>query len=80
MKKLLLLAVLLVGAGFFSQARAQQIYDTEGHLIAYQYPDGKRDLYTYDSSWRLVKFTSRDGAVTQYRYDDAGGMQVVSGQ
>jgi hypothetical protein len=76
MKKILLLAV-LIGAGL-SQARAQQIYDAEGHLVAYQYPDGRRDLYTYDASWHLVKFESRDGALTQYRYAADGTMDVVS--
>lgn len=76
MKRLLLVAVLLCSG--FSPARAQQIYDPEGHLIAYLYPDGKRDTYAYDSSWRLVQFTSRDGAVTQYRYGADGTMEVVT--
>ncbi len=76
MKRLLLIAVLL-SAGL-PKMQAQQIYDAEGHLIAYQYPDAKKDRYTYDSAWRLIKFEGRDGAVTQYRYATDGTMEVVS--
>lgn len=76
MKRILLIAVLL--GACFSQARAQQIYGAERHLIAYQYPDGTRDLYSYDSSWRLVKFTSRDGKATEYRYMTDGTKEIVS--
>lgn len=75
MKKLLLVAAIF-GAGF-GQVRAQQIYDAEGHLIAYQYPDGKLDHYTYDSAWHLVKFESHDGAVTQYRYASDGTVEEM---
>lgn len=75
MKRIVLAAVFLCAG--FCQVHAQQIYDAEGHLIAYQYPDGKKDLYTYDSAWHLVKFESRDGAVTQYRYAADGTMEAV---
>ena len=78
MKRMLLVAVFLC-AGFIS-ARAQQIYDTEGHLIAYQYPDGSRDRYTYDSFWRMTAFTSRDGTETQYSYKPDGTMETVTVQ
>ncbi|MDD5198374.1 MAG: YD repeat-containing protein [Terrimicrobiaceae bacterium] len=77
MKRFLLLGMVFLGAAFAS-AHAEQIYDNEGHLIAYQYPDGSIDRYTYDSSWRMVSFTGRDGKEVKYSYKSDGTMEVVT--
>jgi YD repeat-containing protein len=76
MRSVLLAAVLL--SGCLASVRAQQIYDTAGHLIAYKYADGTMDRYVYDSSWRLIRFVSRTGVETNYAYNSDGTMQTVT--
>ena len=48
----------------------QNIYDDEGKLIKFKYPDGKIELIDYDSSGRLVKFTGRAGKKVNIEYDE----------
>ncbi len=50
------------------------VYDKEGHLLQYVYPDQSQDLYAYDSAWRITEFQSRTGEVTKYAYRADGSM------
>lgn len=67
------------GLSLYGQTPAPErpIYDEQGHLIAYQYSDGKRDVYSYDASWRIVSFAGRDGKLTRYVYKEDGTVQEV---
>ena len=76
-----IVAGMLVFGSFVEAGVSQQgktVFDRFGHLIAYAYPDGTRDLYTYDSSWRMVSFTGHDHRKTRYYYKPDGTMVTVT--
>lgn len=50
------------------------VYDPKGHLIAYLYADGTKDLYTYDLKGQMVRFTSKAGEVTRFIYEIDGSI------
>jgi YD repeat-containing protein len=50
------------------------VYDPEGHLIAYRYADGTKDLFTYDLKGQMVQFTSKAGEVTRFIYELDGSI------
>ena len=58
--------------------QGQTMFDRLGHLIAYVYADGTRDLYTYDSSWRMISFVGRNQQRTRYYYKADGTMVTVA--
>ena len=78
-RRVLLLLVLSFTASVFGQTTSPEgpIYDAQGHLIAYQYADGKRDTYSYDASWRMITFLGRDGTLTHYIYKSDGTAEAV---
>ena len=75
---LLILSVCAAGP-LYSQSPVSEgpIYDKQGHLIAYQYSDGKRDIYSYDAAWRMISFVGRDGALVRYVYKSDGTVQEI---
>ena len=38
-------------------------------MIAYIYPDGKKDKYSYDRQWRMLTFRDRAGKLSTFHYD-----------
>ena len=74
---IVMLAGLVYGQGS-NPVSAGPNYDSDGHLIAYVYPDVKKDSYAYDSSWRMTRYTDRDGKVTIFKYGADGSMTVVN--
>ena len=72
MRMLLALAILVFWSGLAqtqTSEEGKQVFDGAGHLTAYIYSDGSRDLYTYDSQWRIAEFTARNGTVARYQYN-----------
>lgn len=74
---MLMLAGLIYGQGSNPGSPSPK-YDSAGHLIAYEYPDGKSDSYRYDSSWRMTTSIDREGKVTTFKYNSDGSMTVVN--
>jgi len=77
MKRLVFLLLFLWAVSSFSFAGAPTtgpVYDKEGHLLRYVYPDQSQDLYAYDRAWRITEFQSRTGEVTKYAYRADGSM------
>jgi YD repeat-containing protein len=52
------------------------VYDPQGHLVAYVYPDGQKETYAYDDQWRMISFRDRNGKFTAYSYARDGSMTV----
>lgn len=80
-KKLIILTTVCLALAQYplpaADAISGPVYDAAGRLIAYQYSDGTRDLYTYDATWRLVTFESRSGEITRYAYKNDGSMMTL---
>jgi YD repeat-containing protein len=66
------ICLFLISACVFAQSAPSiysgPVYDQFGHLAAYVYPDGKKELYTYDSQWRMTSFRDRNGKFTAFPY------------
>lgn len=74
--KILLACLLVLSVSLCSAAQAREggVYDPKGHLIAYLYADGTKDLYTYDLKGQMVRFTSKTGEVTRFIYEIDGSI------
>ena len=62
-------------------ATTQYVYDTDGHLLETQFPEGNRTRYTYDA-WGHVTAVergagTREASFAQYQYDQDGHMVGV---
>jgi YD repeat-containing protein len=72
--------LIVTATSLFGQAApsnpAGPVYDPSGHLIAYVYPDGKKETYAYDSQWRMIKFRDRGGKLSTFSYAPDGSLTV----
>jgi YD repeat-containing protein len=78
----MMIAIVMLAGVVYGQgpkpASAGPKYDSDGHLVAYVYTDGKSDSYRYDSSWRMTAYIDREGGITTYKYNTDGSMTVVN--
>jgi hypothetical protein len=55
------------------------IYNSDGRMIAYNYADGTRELYSYNSEWQMNTFTDRAAKVTYFPLSNSAGGTSTTG-
>jgi YD repeat-containing protein len=67
-----LICLFLTATSLFAQsppsAATGPVFDPQGRLIAYVYPDGKTETCSYDAQWRMITFRDRNGKFTAFHY------------
>lgn len=75
MKRVICLFLLTASLyGQVAPAPSGPVYDSVGHMVAYVYPDGKKETYAYDSQWRMMRFRDRDEKLTTFSYGPDGSL------
>ena len=77
-KLMLFIGMLALGSSFGDSAdRHGGVYGDDGKLIIFQYPDGKKEFYSYDDLGRMIRFVDKSGGMTNFAYNPDGSITTL---